>query len=144
VRVSRIIEENGGSVYEQWHGLLHDASEAYLGDVVWPLKKSKLMEGYKAIEDNVEMTIATKFGLRWPKPSIIKHADLVILATEKRDLMTDKTTHREAELAKDETGDWHCDHVMPHPVPIVTWSAHDAEQVFLRRFRLLEERRRTG
>jgi hypothetical protein len=42
-------------------GLLHDASEAYLGDVTAPIKK--YLGGYEQYEKNMMSTIYTKFGL---------------------------------------------------------------------------------
>jgi len=44
-------------------GLLHDASEAYLGDVCRPLKVLPLMAGYRDLEAALTMQIWTRFGL---------------------------------------------------------------------------------
>lgn len=65
--------------------LLHDAAEAYLGDLVKPLKA--LLPEFVAIEHQVMAAIARAFGLGdWIHPDI-KRADRIALATEKRDLM---------------------------------------------------------
>lgn len=75
---------------ERLAALLHDAAEAYLGDMVKPLKN--LFPEFSAIEARVTEIIGQRFGvdLTHFHPSI-KAADLVALATEKRDLMPHST-----------------------------------------------------
>ena len=66
-------------------GLLHDASEAYLGDVVQPLKD--LLPEYQSIEANFCEVLGARFGVNLQHNDAIRLADLVVLATERRDLM---------------------------------------------------------
>ncbi len=63
--------------------LLHDAAEAYMGDVNSPLKQ--LLPEYKKIEKKVEKAIFNHFGRPWPKHPAIKQADLRLLAAEHQD-----------------------------------------------------------
>lgn len=67
------------------HALLHDASEAYLGDISTPLKS--LLPDYVQLEEHVQRTILRKFGLRWPIPPAVKVADTRALLHEKSKLM---------------------------------------------------------
>ena len=67
--------------------LMHDAAEAFLLDMPTPLKM--LLPDYKAIEERIEQVIFTKFNLAWPMSAATKRADLIMLATEKRDLLTE-------------------------------------------------------
>ena len=69
--------------------LLHDAAEAYLGDMVKPLKL--LVPDFNRIEAAVTELIAAAFGVDFSDYAQIKQADLVALATEKRDLMPNST-----------------------------------------------------
>lgn len=65
-------------------GLLHDALEAYIGDVVGPLKQ--LLSYFKVLEHRGETVLLAKFGISLPLDPSIKFADLRMLSTEKRDL----------------------------------------------------------
>ena len=65
--------------------LLHDAAEAYMGDIPTPLKK--LLPQYKDMERKVENVILQAYGIKPDKIFDIKPYDLILLATEKRDLM---------------------------------------------------------
>lgn len=55
-------------------GLLHDAAEAYVGDVTRPLKQM-LGKAYKDIETKVETAITVRYGLIYPWPVEIKKID---------------------------------------------------------------------
>jgi hypothetical protein len=68
---------------ELW-GLLHDASEAYMGDIVAPLKR--LLPDYQQIELKVQTAILQKFGLPLTPPSTVKWADMTMLVTEAKEL----------------------------------------------------------
>ena len=69
-------------------GLLHDASEAYLGDVVRPLKQRPEFEPYRSAERQLQQLIAVRFGLAPDQPDSVTKADDLMLMIEYRDLMT--------------------------------------------------------
>lgn len=66
-------------------GLMHDATEAYVGDVSSPLKRC--IPKYKKIEQLHWLAICSAFELPAVLPKAVHEADLRMLVTEARDLM---------------------------------------------------------
>jgi 5'-nucleotidase len=106
-------------------GLLHDAAEAFVGDMAKPLKV--LLPQYKVIEDRVEAAVFARFGLPAKLPPSIKHADLRMLATEQRDLMRSGEAHVWTML----------DGIEPLTGCIRPWEPSLARLRFLHRFHVL-------
>ncbi len=103
--------------------LMHDSHESYLGD--WPrplkvvMKQLGVLPVMEHLEGTVLLAIGTKFGLDLLNlPPEVKHADNVMLATEKRDLMG--TPPMPWVTLPD-----------PRPDIIEPWSPERAEQEFL-------------
>ena len=61
-------------------GLLHDAAEAYLGDLPTPLKL--ILPSFAEAEDRLLQVIARKFGLTVPLPPSVQAADKAMLEQE--------------------------------------------------------------
>ena len=71
------------------YGLLHDAHEAFTGDLISPLK-ALIGEPIRRIERRLDALIYQAAGIDPPTPEIaasIKRADIVALATERRDVV---------------------------------------------------------
>jgi len=108
--------------------LLHDAAEGFTGDVSTPLKMM-IKPLYGPIEERVERAILTKFGLSYPLHPDIKKMDLIMLASEKRDLMP--ASGGEWDMLKG---------VKPLGKIIKPWSPKKAKRMFLERFYELTEK----
>ena len=116
VLMSEVIEPE----FALW-ALLHDATEAYVGDMVRPLKLN--MPEYRAVEDRVEFAIAERFGLPLPMPTRVKEVDTAILLNERRALLSDSYP-------------WSTDGELLN-VEIHGWEPTSAEARYLARFDLL-------
>ena len=76
------------------YGLLHDAHEAFIGDITRPVKNLIGRNYIKDIEQKIDHAIYKAAGVEAPSDAIhalIKEADNRVLATEKRDLVTRPT-----------------------------------------------------
>jgi 5'-deoxynucleotidase YfbR-like HD superfamily hydrolase len=104
----------------QLTALLHDASEAYVGDLIRPIKE--FTHEFKKIENNIQKIISKKFNLPYPFPKEIKEADNIMLATERRDILLP---------TKDA---WCIDKYKPLKKTIQPWSYKKANLMFLQRF----------
>ena len=101
-------------------GLLHDATEAYCGDMVQPLKR--FMPEFQKAEETLYRCIAQKFGLPPIIDEEVKHFDKVALMTEHRDLL------------KKPPASWGYVHIRPLDAHIYPLDARAAESEFLYRF----------
>jgi len=80
VYVSRLVEEHGARVALQ--GLLHDASEAYLGDVSKLVKHTPEMAWFRTIEDRAQAVIFRKFDCDKTQHPAVTDADKLMLRYE--------------------------------------------------------------
>lgn len=87
------------------YSLLHDATEAYLSDILTPVKS--LLADYKALEDHIHQVIMKRFNLSADsddlvKPELVKPYDKRILIDEVETIMPDKLElyQRETKLEK--------------------------------------------
>jgi hypothetical protein len=104
-------------------GLLHDATEAYLGDIAGPIKS--LLPDFVRAEEALWKVIAARFGVPVEFHASVKHADLVSLHTESRDLMLPPPVEWRGYL----------------PPPLIarldTWDRDTSARAFLSRFQQL-------
>lgn len=105
--------------------LLHDATEAYLGDLNYPTKT--LCPDYKRVEFRLDLVIRRRFGLCPIENLHVKEVDLRTAVTERRDLF----------LHPMEVDDPKYVDLIPYPEPTQEgWHQLD-RSVFLRAFKEL-------
>jgi hypothetical protein len=111
--------------------LLHDAAEAYVGDVSTPLKIALRGEGqlseYDVVEHRIHARIAERFGIDRVSVGyahLIKRADMIALATEHAALFDGPPPRS-----------WGLDLPQPWPYKIEPWSPAMAQVQFLNAFR---------
>jgi hypothetical protein len=129
VIVSQLVEQNGGGVEDAFAALMHDATEAYLGDMPHPLKhRSPLGAAFKAAEDDLERAISDRFRVKPDVPEI-KRVDRALLAAERRAFSAER---------------WHwpeLEGVEPLDLDLTAWPPDEAAEAFARRYAELDGRR---
>jgi hypothetical protein len=108
----------GLALHEQATCLMHDAAEAFLGDVVKPLKN--LLPEYHDLEHRLEGVIAAKFGIALAHEHL-KEIDLRLLFTERKSLFT------RDQVAWNRQEDYEV-----LPITLSRWNPAEAEEQFFR------------
>jgi len=105
--------------------LVHDGSEAFMGDMNRPLKHfTAAGPAYRRQEAVIQHLICRKFGVSVIEPPSVHIADQQMLYAERNQLM--RLNFEEAEKwLPNET---------PAPIKIKRWSPEKAERKFLKRF----------
>ncbi len=115
-------------------GLLHDASEAYLGDMTKWVKQAPGMHGYRAIERRAQEAIFEAFDLPYEMHQAVQEADKLMVRFEAykgynghfkfshQDLGYGPPTDKEKKMLEG----WR------------HWSWHTAEEIFLAEYRILK------
>lgn len=113
------------SPLERLHVLLHDASEAYMGDMCRPLKYMPDMSGFRRMEKIVQEAIYTALDLPLPteaQEALIKEYDDRMLRTEAEALMTRLKDWRSVVILD------------PLPVPVKPWTENRVKTSFLQAY----------
>ena len=112
------------SAQDRLEQLLHDGAEAYIQDVIRPIKYlAEFQTIYKALEDPVERVMARKFDLRYPFGSHVKHADEMICNLEMRD-----------NIARPHKGHLHEEMEIYPDLHLLYFTPEHAEFMFLNRY----------
>lgn len=129
VIVAQLVEERGGDLDDVFAALMHDAAEAYLGDMPHPLKhRSPLGAAFKEAEDHLEEALRAHFAIKPDVPEI-KRADRALLATERRAFSAERWSWPELEG------------VDALELELDAWAPADAARAFLERYRELDAQR---
>ena len=103
----------------KFEGLFHDATEAYLGDVVRPLKYS--LHEYLEAEAKLQRVISRMYGVPEKKSPPVQLADDIALITERNALFRRKSLKWAADLER----------LNPSKVPILETTMEQTEDLWL-------------
>jgi hypothetical protein len=131
VILSDLVEQRGGDVEDAFAALMHDATEAYLGDMPHPIKhRSTLGAAFKEAEDHLGRAIRARFRIKADVPEI-KRVERALLATESRAFSAER---------------WHWPElagVEPLDIELAAWPPDKAAKAFAHRFEELQTKPRT-
>lgn len=130
--VADLLEQAGATPDELMAALLHDAAEAYLGDLPHPIKhRSELGAHFKTAEKNLEAVIERRFALP-DAATRIKAIDRALLATERRRFSRVAWSWPELEG------------IEPLDIEIDPWPPERAAHEFLERYERIRSARAVG
>jgi hypothetical protein len=133
VLISQWMEDHGWRLDMCFGGLMHDAHEAYTGDISRPVQRALGEQAsmvLKALQGRLDAAIAGRYGFNQQLlyTNAVKMCDTRILNDERKALLGE------------EAQDWGLGQHMPLGVVIRAWSPAVAEVRFLDRFKDLKER----
>lgn len=115
VHASRIVPEGF-----ELEALVHDATEAFIGDVAKPLKM--LLPDYQRLERRIERIVLSRFGIKDGLSAVVKRADMQMLKAEQEQAMLNHDRwHPIADLE-------------PAEVELQFWTPEVARQKFCERY----------
>lgn len=118
--------------------LLHDAAEAYLGDLVWPLRQNMNIwrpdstgddepVTVQQVEERLLRAIAWAFKLSWPIDDEIIQSDHQILVDEKKQVFNDQISWGEQLRG-----------IQPLGAILKFWGPDEAERQFMTRWKEIQ------
>lgn len=120
--------------YLKLSALLHDATEAYLGDITGPIKRH-FGNIFYPIEDSIEQMIRNTFSLPMltlEDRKMIEHIDKIMLLREARHLFDNPYSDERFIWPNSEVDDL-------EQIPIRCFSPEVVEQSFLAKYRILTQ-----
>ena len=136
--VEKIVDRLGGHKQARMHALLHDAHEAYLGDVPTPLKHRPEFVHYREACDRAQLAILKSLHIRKPSRrvvALVKRADDTSMLLEVRGRLPSNGLHWDVPHSARVDADVLYDACAP--LLGVPWRPVDAEARFLERYEWL-------
>lgn len=122
VRVFMDLAMRNASLMDQFVGLHHDDTDAFLPDVPTPLKILPEFAWFRELEHSLQEMCYNRFGCVVTDYSVIKNSDIVLLLTEKRDLMPLKNGNWEHNYSQSP---------IEAPYFIEPWTPEEAKLIYL-------------
>lgn len=130
VHISHLVLEYGGSPDTALYGLLHDASEAFMGDMPRPLKK--MFPAFSNLESRIMEKYCELYSIDDPDVKMVQWLDCNIVRDE-------------AEKFYAEPPEWTKEYAsVIHPDRLLGWDAMAVKYIFLEQFQHLQEARNYG
>lgn len=119
---------------DAFEALMHDAAEAYIGDMIRPLKTiPALSTVYLKIEAGIEKAVAARYGLNYPWPASVKRADEAVVTVEvAQNIASGANNHLIVNFEAHKSDD---------AIALHYWGADLARAFFLQRFYELSAKR---